>query len=590
MSKGKSGSFRANSLTQSDLKAMENHELRLDHSGARRSIRKDDQGFAIPPLIYNPLRANSLTQAKDMHIGEAKVNKAASKVARHAFIQFPTDLEITAQTEQLMLDQAVAFVNNTHGGQAVFWARLDRDEAGRHGVDVFFAPKYEKVTKRKTEVWVSLTKFGKERAVERFKQKPLEKKNPETEKFEPVKDADGNPIMVDCDSKYYQGRAFQDLWFEHLRDEVGLKWVQRGTQKVGRDPDRLEVEEYKLQQEEERLKAEMDAVRQQNIEQQRSIERTGHKAIEARNALMAKARDQADALISKAEDEAARIVAAARQRMDVRAEELSAKEAELSNRERMIASKEVDLSTILEKRAEWLDRATANLSIALERAIKGIHDKEITPSDMAGEEAKYSVLKRAAPDQKPTWGFRARFWSMNYSDGSGPVPDKYLPAKLRAALNKAFDTVAIWARKQLKHSEQAMEAIQKLQASAQRDAEALIQAARDEAADEAQRVVAEASKQARTAASSILDNAHAEANNMLSEARSRAVEVLSAEKQLWANHTQTNLIKDAVRHVFGEEGHQKIADRVNAVWRVHPDNVNRDVPRPSTSYSSPPGP
>lgn len=253
MAKGKSGSFRANSLTASDLSAMEAHELRLDHSGTLRSIRKDADGEPVPPLIYNPLRANSLTQAHAAHVAGAKVNKGAGKVCRHAFIQFPTDLKITPETEQMMLDQAVAFVNQTHGGKAVFWARLDRDEAGRHGVDVFFAPKYEKATKRGTATWISLTKFGKERAIERFGQRQDQRKNPKTMQFEPVTDANGDPVMVDCDSKYFQGRAFQDLWAEHLRNECGLDWVERGQKKVGRDPDRLEVEEYKLRQDHEKL-------------------------------------------------------------------------------------------------------------------------------------------------------------------------------------------------------------------------------------------------------------------------------------------------------------------------------------------------
>ncbi|SCZ53943.1 hypothetical protein SAMN04488118_102216 [Epibacterium ulvae] len=174
------------------------------------------------------------------HIDGARVNKGASKIARHAFLQFPTDLDITPETEQMMLDQAVEFVNQTHGGQAVFRGRLDRDEKGRHGVDVFFAPRYAKTTKRGNTDWISLTKFGKERAVETFGQKPLRKKNNEGE-FKPVEDDDGNPVMVDCDSQYYQGRAFQDLWFKHLRDQVGLDWVERGKRKLGRDQDRLAV-------------------------------------------------------------------------------------------------------------------------------------------------------------------------------------------------------------------------------------------------------------------------------------------------------------------------------------------------------------
>lgn len=272
MSKGRSGSFRANSLSASDLSAMENHERRLDRTGAMRSVRKDGKGNHIPPLIFDPYGTGTgeacLTEALEKHVEGARVNAGAGKVARHAFIQFPTDLEITPQNEQMMLDQAVAFVNQTHGGRAVFRARLDRDEVGRHGVDVFFAPRYEKVTKRGKvrEDWISLTKFGKEAAVARFGQKTLEKKNPETGQFETVRDKHGWPMEVDCDSKHFQGRAFQDLWFEHLRDEVGLDWVERGEKKVGSDPDRLEVEEYKVREEQKKLDALAAEIAAQKIE------------------------------------------------------------------------------------------------------------------------------------------------------------------------------------------------------------------------------------------------------------------------------------------------------------------------------------
>lgn len=261
MSKGKSGSFRANSLSASDLSAMENHERRLDRTGSMRSVRKDRDGNHIPPLIFDPYGTGTgegcLTEALEKHIEGTRVNAGAGKVARHAFIQFPTHLKITPESEQMMLEQAVAFVNETHGGRAVFRARLDRDEAGRHGVDVFFAPRYEKVTRRGKvkEDWISLTKFGKEAAVARFGQKTLEKKNHETAQFEPVKDKNGQPVMVDCDSKHFQGRVFQDLWFEHLRDEIGLDWVERGEKKVGSDPDRVEVEEYKVREEQKKLDA-----------------------------------------------------------------------------------------------------------------------------------------------------------------------------------------------------------------------------------------------------------------------------------------------------------------------------------------------
>lgn len=284
MTKGKSGSFRADSLTASDLSAMENHELRNDLAGEKRSVRKGPDGEAVPPLLYDPygtgLTKGGLVKAHAEHIDGARVNKAASKIARHAFLQFPTDLDITPETEQMMLDQAVEFVNQTHGGRAVFRGRLDRDEEGRHGVDVFFAPRYAKTTKRGTTDWISLTKFGKKLAVERFGQKPKIKRN-KTGEFETVTDDEGNPVMVDCDSKHYQGKALQDLWYEHLRDEVGLEWVVRGKEKLGRDADRLEVEEYKLQQEREKLERDRAAHDEDLLEAKQRARETWEDATDA---------------------------------------------------------------------------------------------------------------------------------------------------------------------------------------------------------------------------------------------------------------------------------------------------------------------
>lgn len=201
-------------------------------------------------LIYDPYgHGLKLTKAHAKHVKGARVNKGAKKVALHAFVQFPTDLEITPENEQMMLDQAVAFVNEKHGGKAVFHARLDRDEKGRHGVDVFFAPKYDKTTAKGTEAWVSLSKFGADLAHARLGQVQAEKFNKKTEKWVKQFNDDGTPKMVWQDSPFFIGRVMQDEWFEHLRDECGIDWVQRGEQKIGRDKDRLEVEEYKTQQE-----------------------------------------------------------------------------------------------------------------------------------------------------------------------------------------------------------------------------------------------------------------------------------------------------------------------------------------------------
>ncbi|WP_048874235.1 hypothetical protein, partial [Acetobacter aceti] len=223
--KGKSGSVRMKSLDASGLAAMGRHEKRLDYAGSKRAIRD------VPPLVYSPYGEGlDLEQSYAAHVEGTKRNKGGRALARHGFLQFPTDLPVTPENEQRMLDEAVAFINATHGGRAVFRARLDRDEAGRHGVDVFFAPKYEKTTRRGkvVEDWISLSKFGKELALERFGERQKKAKSPESGLFEPVFDKAGKPVMERCDSPIFQGRALQDLWTEHLRDRMGLEWVERG--------------------------------------------------------------------------------------------------------------------------------------------------------------------------------------------------------------------------------------------------------------------------------------------------------------------------------------------------------------------------
>jgi len=247
---GKSGAFRAKSLDASQIGAMETHENRSDYVARLRVVRNvralvyspysdtlptDEHELAIVERIAvrNPNLHLSISEACKRHLAGARRNSAAKKLCLHAVVQFPTDLEIHDQTEREMLAQAVAFVNKLHGGHAVFHARLDRDETGRHTVDVFYAPRNEKVNKRGSTTWVSLTKFGKALAVDAFGYKPKEVENKETGKREIVVGPDGEPAMVPCDSQSNQGKALQQAWFEHLRDDMNLDWVVRGSAKVG---------------------------------------------------------------------------------------------------------------------------------------------------------------------------------------------------------------------------------------------------------------------------------------------------------------------------------------------------------------------
>ena len=288
---GKSGSARARSGDAAYGAAMSDHEERLDFNGTKRRIRE------VPPLIYSPhtsdhpepldrhpkddeekerLRLAELERIRTLievaeekrnfklmdayaaHVEGAKQSKAASKLFLHAFVQFPTDIEITPESEVEMLAQAVAFINRNYGGNAVFHARLDRDEKGRHGVDVFYAPRYEKTAAKGVTEWISLSKFSKELARDRLGKRQKTVKNKKTGEFDPVFDKDGEPVMVWNDSGYFQGRALQDAWHEHLRDDMGLDWAERGKRKTSREPDRVEPEEYAAEQEAAKFQAELE--------------------------------------------------------------------------------------------------------------------------------------------------------------------------------------------------------------------------------------------------------------------------------------------------------------------------------------------
>lgn len=260
----------------------------MDMKGARRQVRD------VPPLVWSPYASDEppapLGRSKDAeekerlrrleleriralievaderrnftmmdayaaHVEGARRSAGATKLFQHAFLQFPTDLQITPETEIEMLTQGVAFINRTYGGNAAFHARLDRDEKGRHGVDVFFAPRYQKTTAKGTEDWISLSKFSKALARDRFGQRQKTVRNRKTGEFDPVFDKAGKPVMVWNDSGYFQGQALQDAFFEHLRDSMGLEWAERGERKKTRDHDRLEPEEYAAEAEKKKFAA-----------------------------------------------------------------------------------------------------------------------------------------------------------------------------------------------------------------------------------------------------------------------------------------------------------------------------------------------
>lgn len=243
---------RVNSLTlggagNKTLHSMEEHGKRNDKSSKKRRIRD------VEPLVYGSL---DLRAAYDAHVHGARMNAGLKRPVLHAIIKFPGDLDITPELEKMMLDLSVKFINQTHGGDAVFAARLDRDELGQHVVDVFYAPKFQKQTTiRKndldaglrrgdtvSETWVSTTKHGKD-LCEKYRDE-IESRN-DQRKFTT------GPRQV--------GIALQSELHEFLTIE-GFDLKPR-NRKAGGSPDRVETEAYKALRDAERAEQRaLDAV------------------------------------------------------------------------------------------------------------------------------------------------------------------------------------------------------------------------------------------------------------------------------------------------------------------------------------------
>lgn len=332
---GKSGASRVKAHDAAYGAAMQQHEERNDRAGMRRSIR-DARPYVYSPYVgpnapdpsaetakkrpadkdvrLNEILASTEEKPKGRqftimdacaaHVAGARKNAGAKKEFLHGFMQFPTDFKVTDHNQRMMLAIAVDFVNQTYGGNAVFHARIDRDEKGQHGVDVFFAPRYEKQTASKgTEQWISLSKFSKENARARYGKRQKEVKNEKTNKFEPVFEGDGKPVMVWNDAAEFQGRALQDAWFEHLKAHAGEKYeVERGKQKKSRDPDRLSPEAYAADQEQKKLLAEME--RQLDTEEPEVDPEDCHQRVAAK--IIEKASEQALSEARAAAEDAAR--------------------------------------------------------------------------------------------------------------------------------------------------------------------------------------------------------------------------------------------------------------------------------------------
>lgn len=429
---GKSGAARVTAHDAAYGAKMQDHEERNDLAGHRRSISEDRpyvyspyaQPDAPDPAIETektpePNREARINRIRDLieekpegreftimdacaaHVAGANKSANAKKLFLHGFFQFPTDIRITDRNQRLFLAIAVDFVDRTYGGNAVFHARIDRDEKGKHGVDVFFAPRYQKHTKSKgTEQWISLSKFSKENARRRFGKRKKEVKDKKTNEFKPVTGPDGEPVLVWNDADFFQGSALQDAWFEHLQEHVGGKYeIKRGKPKKGRDPDRLSPEDYAVEQEKAMLQAEVERqldAAHPDVDEEDPCQRAAAKIIErADKRVRLEVRKAAEAQVG---DEVREIMIAAEKRAQADAEELTNSFLTADARE----------FTTTKRENEMLRAENKRQSLIIKLLIESI--KAVLPVSMMGrvKRAFDAVWAKQAPDETPfSWSARS---------------------------------------------------------------------------------------------------------------------------------------------------------------------------------------
>lgn len=342
---------RCESLDLAGLARAEKHGKREDWIGKQRKIRN------VKPLVLGGL---DLTALYEKHTEGARQNKAARKPVLHFIVRFPPEVltddgptpyaqRDRAGRERLMVSQAVKFINETHGGEAVFAARLDRDEAGESVVDVFACPRYLKESKagREPALWTSATKFGEELA--RKHQKHIRER---------MKDAKTAKAIT---SPRAVGMAIQESFGQFFERQNGVKLDPRKL-KEGRAKDRLEVEEWRVQrmaQEAAKARQERDKAHDEAAAARAVQEEAAAEADAARQDVEA-AKAAAAAVVQDAEAEAAKVKAAGK--AEVKADRQQVADT--------LAGKLAEVQTL--RAAAAKDRAEAK---SLRETAKGLLDK-----------------------------------------------------------------------------------------------------------------------------------------------------------------------------------------------------------------------
>lgn len=388
-------SVRCQSLDLAGLARAEKHGLREDWIGKKRQINDND------PLVIGGL---NLAELYAEHIDGARQNKGAKKPILHFIVKFPPEVLTDAAPvrfarrdregrEALMLAQAARFINDSHGGEAVFAARLDRDEAGTTVVDVFACPRYMKESKsqrREPVLWTSATRFGEKLALKH--QDHIRSRLNDAASTKPIT----SPRAV--------GIALQEelsVWFERKN---GVRLFR--SLKASPTPDWVAPEEWRLNQ----IRAEADEA-------------------EAKRAL---AETEAERIADEAETAAA-VATAAKIEAEAEAQRVAAKSGALLTAAAALAE-EVNAGTLRRNEA---GKIVADDGPAL---LGGLPD--LAPAIRAGADA-VEARKRAEADAEAAK--RARIAAE--TDAAAAVEARQKAEGLVQRLTGLMSKVAAWLRR-----------------------------------------------------------------------------------------------------------------------------------------------
>jgi len=219
---GVAGAARVNNLDSIQLTNQEKHGKRLDVSSQDRVIYPGVKPFTTTGLDLHELYQRHIKDPTTPNLLIPKTQKGT--IALHMIVQFPNDL-VDGEDAELMLGHAREFAESIYGQFCIFADRVDRDEEGRHVVDLFLAPKYQKETARKRQWAISVSKHGKDNA-KKWRYKHY------------------NGVT--------NGKAIQDQLHWYLKNVMCLEGVQRGGEKEHAGEDRKTREQHKQEVLEER--------------------------------------------------------------------------------------------------------------------------------------------------------------------------------------------------------------------------------------------------------------------------------------------------------------------------------------------------